>query len=117
MANAHVRAPRRFVGPELTKLVSGSLGEFEHTLAALDSMAASSPPHLAARAFASIAECLALRAGTSGGLRSGPAGNLQWAPALRLVAEQKVPEAVTSLAAMRSKWLASGMPTLMVGAL
>lgn len=59
-------------------------------LEALDRIAELSPPREAARAFAAVADALAMRAGKAGGLRSGPACNPEWLRALRLLRQGQV---------------------------
>lgn len=46
---------------------------------------ASESPGIAARTLASIAEVLGAMSRGEGGLRSGPASNLQWEPAFQLL--------------------------------
>ena len=74
--------------PQLARLARGPLPSLPSLLSLLDAAAARSPPQLASRAFAAIADALSLRAGDAGGLRSGPAGNKKWAPALALLRDE-----------------------------
>ncbi|CAL8260183.1 unnamed protein product [Merluccius merluccius] len=61
---------------------------------------------VAARALACVADVLVCMAGEGrGGLRSGPAANQAWSPALALLEEGKVQEGVASLARQRDLWL------------
>ena len=69
-----------------------------------------------ARALAVAAEALALRAGSAGGLRSGPASNGEWTPALVLMRADRRAEAVAALAAVRERWRAAGDARMLVRA-
>ena len=61
---------------------------------------------MAARALACVADVLVCMAGEGrGGLRSGPAANQAWSPALSLLEEGQVQEGVASLARERELWL------------
>uniref|UniRef100_A0A8C5CDC6 L-fucose kinase n=1 Tax=Gadus morhua TaxID=8049 RepID=A0A8C5CDC6_GADMO len=61
---------------------------------------------VAARALACVADVLVCMAGEGrGGLRSGPAANQAWSPALSLLEEGQVQEGVASLARERELWL------------
>ncbi|CAL8360679.1 unnamed protein product [Lota lota] len=61
---------------------------------------------VSARALACVADVLVCMAGEGrGGLRSGPAANQAWSPALSLLEEGKVQEGVASLAREREHWL------------
>ena len=80
----------------------------------LDGLASRSPPQMAARAFAAVAEALAMRAGKAGGLRSGPACNSEWVGALRPLRAGRVAEATAALAAVRATWLRGEEPRMLV---
>jgi len=61
---------------------------------------------VSARALACVADVLVCMAGEGrGGLRSGPAANQAWSPALSLLEAGKVQEGVASLARQRDLWL------------
>ncbi|KAG7256593.1 hypothetical protein CRUP_024425 [Coryphaenoides rupestris] len=61
---------------------------------------------VSARALACVADVLVCMAGEGrGGLRSGPAANQAWRPALSLLEAGKVQEGVASLARQRDLWL------------
>eukprot|EP01052_Picozoa_sp_SAG31_P015511 SAG31_NODE_999_length_10457_cov_3.482622_7_plen_142_part_00 len=66
--------------------------------------------NLVSRALASQADLLAQFAGVEGGLRSGPARNEAWVPALdkmKLAGQKRIPlsEAIGALADVRLQWL------------
>jgi len=103
-----------YVRPELQRLACGSRERLEELLDKLDCLASESTPQLAARAFAAMADALALRAGTRGGLRSGPAANQQWRAPLHLLRRGEVAAAVESLAVIRAQWIASDEPRMLV---
>jgi len=62
-------------------------------------------PDISARAFACIADVFGFMAGSSGGLRSGPAANKQWKQALELLHKGDIVEGVAKLAEVRENWL------------
>jgi hypothetical protein len=101
---------------EIRRLACAEKSALHSLLTTLDALAAKSPPQMAARAFAATAEALAARAGTAGGLRSGPACNAQWVGALRPLRSGRVAEATAALAALRSEWLDEDEPRLLVRA-
>ena len=78
-------------------------------LAEMDAITASfaEQQHLVARVLASQADMLAAFAGVEGGLRSGPARNEAWLPALLAMRTAPLGEAVAGLAAVRDGWLDS----------
>ena len=88
--------------------------EHEMVLSLLDSLAVQavdddSPgdrrPDVSARAFACIADVFGYMAGSAAGLRSGPAANMHWKKALRLLQHDKIKEGVIKLAEVRQDWL------------
>ena len=75
-------------------------------LPVLDKVAAEAKGEdVAARAMAHIADLLACFASNSGGLRSGPAHNKAWAPALAKLRKGKRSQAVVMMAKVRSAWV------------
>lgn len=84
-------------------------GAWGAVLAEMDAITTSfsEQPHLVARALASQADMLAAFAGVEGGLRSGPARNEAWLPALLAMRTAPLAEAVAGLAAVRDGWLDS----------
>ena len=62
-------------------------------------------PDISARAFACIADVFGFMAGSSGGLRSGPAANKQWKQALHLLHCGDIVQGVAKLAEVRQNWL------------
>ena len=98
-------AEPQFLQPDLRNLACGDRALLDSLLAELDRLASSSSPQLAARAFAAVAEALAMRAGQAGGLRSGPACNAEWAEALQPLREGRVKQAVHAMAAVRTSWI------------
>lgn len=70
-------------------------------------IAFSEQPHLVSRALATQADLLAAFAGVEGGLRSGPARNEAWAPALKSLTSSSLATAVKELACVRDRWLDS----------
>jgi len=92
-------------------------GGVDDLFALLDRLAAGAADAAAtARALAVAAEALALRAGSAGGLRSGPASNGEWTPALVLMRADRRAEAVAALAAVRERWRAAGDARMLVRA-
>ncbi|CAD5120614.1 DgyrCDS9171 [Dimorphilus gyrociliatus] len=72
----------------------------------LDSVAINSnDPGMAARSLANIADVLGFMVESRGGLRSGPAGNRQWAKAFNYLEKGKIPEGVMALTEERNKWI------------
>lgn len=55
--------------------------------------------------MANIADVLGAMSRGTGGLRSGPAGNKQWATAFALLEEGAIFEGIEALRAIRHKWL------------
>ncbi|XP_064016607.1 L-fucose kinase isoform X2 [Pogoniulus pusillus] len=90
-------------------------GYHEAVLGTLDEVASGSgDAGIAARALACVAEVLGCMARGEGGLRSGPAANREWAPALRRLESGDLAGGVRLLAAERRKWMSS--PALLVRA-
>ena len=100
----------------LARLACGGVAQLHALLAALDQIAADGTPRLATRAFAAIADALALRAGQRGGLRSGPAANGEWGAALRMLRGGKLRAAVAALAEVRAAWIGADEPRMLVRA-
>ena len=74
----------------------------------LDAVAAEAKGEdIAARAMAHIADLLACFAGQEGGLRSGPAQNKAWQPALDKLRKGQRREAVDMMARVRADWIDS----------
>ncbi|KAL9974567.1 hypothetical protein ACROYT_G011618 [Oculina patagonica] len=72
----------------------------------LDQVASGSiSPGVAARTLACIADVLGAMAGERAGLRSGPARNESWMPALQFLEKGNIPAGVKALAEERSRWL------------
>ena len=100
----------------LARLACGGAAQLRALLAVLDEIAADGTPRLATRAFAAIADALALRAGQRGGLRSGPAANGEWGAALRMLRGGELRAAVTALAEVRAAWIGADEPRMLVRA-
>ncbi|KAF0302690.1 L-fucose kinase [Amphibalanus amphitrite] len=80
----------------------------EHMLLeALDWAAAAAEPGDAARLLAAQADLLGVMAAGRGGLRSGPAGNAAWQPALHALEHESIGAGVNRLAEVRRDWLGS----------
>jgi fucokinase len=103
-----------FIRTQLQLLACGPRAQLDELLITLDALAASASPQLAARAFAAVADALALRAGTRGGLRSGPAANDEWRGAMRTLRSGEVAEAVAALAAVRARWTVLDEPRMLM---
>lgn len=87
----------------ITACVDGYEGQI---LKVLDSVAINSnDPGIAARTLANIADILGFMAESRGGLRSGPAGNRQWAKAFDYLENGKITEGVLALTEERNKWI------------
>ncbi|KAF0293733.1 L-fucose kinase [Amphibalanus amphitrite] len=76
-------------------------------LEALDWAAAAAEPGDAARLLAAQADLLGVMAAGRGGLRSGPAGNAAWQPALQALEHESIGAGVNRLAEVRRDWLGS----------
>ncbi|XP_059142125.1 L-fucose kinase-like [Physella acuta] len=71
-------------------------------------------PGIAARTLANIADMLGGMAGTQGGLRSGPAGNMAWKKAFSYLEAGNFAQGVAAMAKEREKWM--GRPDLLIRA-
>ena len=100
----------------LARLACGGAAQLHALLAVLDQIAADGTPRLATRAFAAIADALALRAGQRGGLRSGPAANGEWGAALRMLRAGELRAAVAALVEVRGAWIGADEPRMLVRA-
>ncbi|XP_048578770.1 L-fucose kinase [Nematostella vectensis] len=80
-------------------------GFHKELLEALDKVACTSPPGIAARTLACIADVLGAMTGDEAGLRSGPAGNVTWRQSFQLLERKRIKEGVAALAAERTKWI------------
>ncbi|EDO39170.1 predicted protein [Nematostella vectensis] len=81
-----------------------SRGDREHYYRSV-SIACTSPPGIAARTLACIADVLGAMTGDKAGLRSGPAGNVTWRQSFQLLERKRIKEGVAALAAERTKWI------------
>ncbi|KAK3697445.1 hypothetical protein RRG08_031209 [Elysia crispata] len=71
-------------------------------------------PGIAARTLANIADMLGGMAGTQGGLRSGPAGNIKWKKAFSYLEAGNFAQGVAAMAKEREHWM--GRPDLLIRA-
>ncbi|CAG5122605.1 unnamed protein product [Candidula unifasciata] len=71
-------------------------------------------PGIAARTLANIADMLGGMAGTKGGLRSGPAGNVSWRKAFSYLEAGNFAQGVAAMAKEREKWM--NRPDLLIRA-
>eukprot|EP01133_Synstelium_polycarpum_P008962 gene8962-10510_t len=76
-------------------------------LAALDRIAISAPIQHMGRMLSAISDFMALYARGSGGLRSGPARNASWDPALQCFVRKDERKGVIAMAKEREHWLSS----------
>ncbi|XP_029464770.1 L-fucose kinase isoform X2 [Rhinatrema bivittatum] len=90
-------------------------GYSEPLLATLDHVASTAEdPGVGARALACIADVLGCMAKGEGGLRSGPAANLEWSVPFQHLENGDIVQGVKKLAEERGKWLSR--PSLLVRA-
>ncbi|XP_005105725.1 L-fucose kinase [Aplysia californica] len=90
-------------------------GYADSLLQTLDKVASeTSSPGVAARTLANIADMLGGMAGTRGGLRSGPASNVDWRKAFAFLEAGNFSEGVAAMAHQRQKWM--GRPDLLIRA-
>ncbi|XP_069511095.1 L-fucose kinase isoform X2 [Ambystoma mexicanum] len=95
-----------------TAVYEGAQQLILNTLDEVASMA--EDPGVAARALACIADVLGCMAEGTGGLRSGPAANLDWTTAFQYLERGNIVRGVEELARVRNKWLSR--PALLVRA-
>ncbi|EFA74979.1 L-fucose kinase [Heterostelium album PN500] len=76
-------------------------------LATLDRLAISVPIHYIGRMLSAISDFLAISVRGRGGLRSGPARNAAWEPALQYFVKKDERKGIIALAKEREKWLNS----------